>query len=298
MSEDVLNKIFSTFNVSAQVFHNGQYCGSWSIDTSGANYLSFHIVTHGRCYLTVEGMEPEITELNQGDLVLFPHDAKHCISNEPSFASEVNRSNSTDFKGGVVDNATGLVCGYFVHQHPLIKQMTDYLPISIVIKKQNDKSGSLSTFVKLLVEESLNANKGSTFILEKLSECILASLLREYLSLEKGLFAALVNERLNPSIKAIIKQPADKWSLAKLAELSHMSRSSYSELFKKVVGVPVMEYVTQWRVSVAYNLLTDPSETTLSVAQQVGYDNESSFSKAFKRVSGVSPGEVRSKVKN
>lgn len=297
MSEDVLNKLFSTFKVSAEVFHNGQYCGNWSIDTSGASYLSFHVVTHGRCYLMVEGVKSEIIELNQGDLVLFPHDAKHCISNEPNFTSEVNSSRSNSFKGGLVENATGLVCGYFVHQHPMIKQLTDYLPPSIIINNNSDESGNLSTLVKLLIEESLNPNKGSTFILEKLSECVLASLFREYLSLEKGLFAALANERLNPSIVAIIKQPENKWTLAVLAELSHMSRSSYSELFKKVVGLPVMEYVTQWRVSVAYRLLQDQSETTLSVALQVGYENESSFSKAFKRVLGLNPGEVRAKPK-
>lgn len=298
MSKDVFNKLFSTFNVSAEVFHNGQYCGSWSIDTSGASYLSFHVVTRGQCYLMVEGAESDIVELNQGDLVLFPHDAKHCISHDPSFTSEVNSSKSVSFESGLVDNATGLVCGYFVHQHPLIKQMTDYLPASIVINQVSDDSGNLSALVKLLIEESLNSNKGSTFILERLSECILASLLREHLSLEKGLFAALANERLNLSISAIIKQPADKWSLEQLAELSHMSRSSYSELFKKVVGIPVMEYLTKWRVTVAYNLLNNPSETTLSVAHQVGYDNESSFSKAFKRVLGVSPGEVRAKAKS
>ncbi len=298
MSEDVLNKLFSTFNVSAEIFHNGQYCGNWTIDTSGASYLSFHVITHGQCYLRVEDQSADIVTLKQGDLVLFPHDAKHCISNEPSFKSAINASQSSTYEAGVIDGATGLVCGYFVYQHPLIEQLTEHLPQSIIITKDNKDNAKLSRFIQLMIEESLPANKGSSFILEKLSECLLASLFREYLSLEQGLFAALANERLSASVAAIIRQPEQKWSLNSLAELSHMSRTSYAELFKKVVGLPVMEYLTQWRISVAYGLLKDPAESTLSVAQQVGYENESSFSKAFKRVLGLSPGEVRSQAKS
>jgi len=295
MTEETLNRVFSTFNVSAEVFHNGQYCGNWAIDTSGNHYLSFHIVTHGNCYLMVNDNERDIIELQQGDLVLFPHDAKHCISNDPNFESVINSSQPTDFQDGLGVDATGLVCGYFVHQHPLVKQMTEYLPETIILSEQGPNKTSLPVLVRLLVDESLNSNKGEIFILEKLSECILALLLREHVSLDKGLFAALANVKLNPAISAIINQPKHKWTLENLAELSHVSRSTFSDLFRTVVGMPVMEYVTQWRISVAYRLLKDQGVSTLAAALEVGYENESSFSKAFKRVLGVSPGSVRVK---
>ena len=293
MSETTLSALFSTFKVSAEVFHNGQYCGSWSIDTSGTQYLSFHLVTHGQCYLMVNGNIGQTQLLKRGDLVLFPHDAKHQLSNEPTFLSEVNTSKSINYQGGVKVDATGLVCGYFSHQHPLIKQMTEYLPESIVISADEVGTSTLASIVQLLVNESLAEEKGATFVLERLSECVLALLFREHLDMEQGLFAALSHQKLNSAISTIINQPEAKWDLENLAKLSHMSRTSFSELFKSVVGTSVMEFVTQWRISVAYRLLKDEGIPTLAAAQQVGYENESSFSKAFKRVLGKTPGSVR-----
>lgn len=295
LAKDVLNQVFATFKVNAEVFHNGQYCGNWAIDTSGKHYLSFHLITHGKCYLMVNGNRELIVALKQGDFVLFPHDAKHCISSEPSFQSEINVSQSEGFDNGLQKDSTGLICGYFVHQHPLIKQMTEYLPESIVVNNNEQTSSALSQLVKLLIEESLSNDKGSSFLLEKFSECILALLLREHLNLDKGLFAGLANVKLNSAISAIINRPELKWNLDSLASESHMSRSSFSDLFKTVVGLPVMEFLTQWRISLAYRLLKDQGLSTLATAIKVGYDNESSFSKAFKRVLGISPGAVRTK---
>ena len=293
MSEDVLSKLFATFKVNADIFHNGLYCGNWSIDTSGKHYLSFHLVTQGQCYLMINNNAEQIITLEQGDLVLFPHDAKHCLSNEANFESVINSAQSQPYQLEMKAGSTGLVCGYFVHQHPLVKQITEHLPESIVIKKDNAKESTLSSVMQLLIKESIKSGRGTTFILESLSKCVLALLLREHLSLDKGLLAALAHSKLNPAISAIINQPEHKWNLEKLSKLSYMSRTSFSDLFKSVVGVAVMEYVTQWRISVAYRLIKDEKISTITAAVQVGYDNESSFSKAFKRVLGVTPGAVR-----
>ena len=93
---DVLNQLFSTFKVSSEIFHNGQYCGSWALDTSGLHYMNFHIVSHGECYLTV-GDDPQIHNLEEGDMVLFPRDIRHCISNDDRFSRrQTRRWNRTD----------------------------------------------------------------------------------------------------------------------------------------------------------------------------------------------------------
>lgn len=54
-----------------------------------------------------------------------------------------------------------------------------------------------------------------------------------------------------------------------------------------------LEFVTYWRLSQAYQWLASGAQTALGAAFSRGYDYESSFSKAFKRVLGVSPGAVR-----
>ena len=74
-----------------------------------------------------------------------------------------------------------------------------------------------------------------------------------------------------------------------------MSHAAFSDLFKSILGQSPMEYVTQWRFSMAYRMLADEKVSTLSAAHSCGYDNESSFSKAFKRIMGVSLGALRAK---
>ena len=291
---DVLNQLFSTFKVSAQVFNNGQYCGNWAVDTSGTSYMTFHVVSHGRCFLTINKPEVEqVFTLERGDIVLFPRDVGHCLSSDDTFQTEANQQLSQNFSQGVQDNATGLVCGYFAHNHPLISNITHYLPDYVIVRKGDNQSPGMALLLQALLQESVEADSGSELILGKMSETILALLFRDHLPSDTGVLAATLHPKLQKSIEAIHQQPKHKWSVEQLAELCFMSRAAFSELFKQVVGHTPMEYVTQWRLSLAYRMLADEQATTLEAALEAGYDNESSFSKAFKRVMGMTPGAVR-----
>ena len=63
--------------------------------------------------------------------------------------------------------------------------------------------------------------------------------------------------------------------------------------FAEVVGQPPMEFLTQWRLTLAADLILDPRETVASVARTVGYSSPYALSAAFKRVRGVSPHQHR-----
>lgn len=289
---EVLNQLFSTFKVSAIVIHNGQYCGRWAVDTSGTSYMSFHVISHGRCFLTVNDDDSHIT-LEQGDVVLFPRDISHCITSDAAFTTPTNQTQSESFTEGLREDGTGLVCGYFAHQHPLMASLTEHLPDYVVIKRDTTSPSGLMLILNALLDESVNPAKGSELIMSKMSETILALLMRDHLSTGNGVLAASIHPKLGPVIKAIHQQPARKWTVEQLAELAFSSRAAFADLFKEVVGMSPMEYVTQWRLSLAYRKLADEKASTLSAALECGYENESSFSKAFKRVMGVSPGAVR-----
>lgn len=288
----VLNQLFSTLKVTASVFHNGQYCGNWAIDTSGTSYISFHIISHGRCFLSVDGGKSHKQVLEAGDIVLFPRDGKHCLTSDESFNQPLNTETSVNFENGLITGGTGLICGYFIHQHPLINKLTQHMPEFVVVHGSNETTG-LSLLVKTLLAESLAPDKGTDLVMEKLSEAILAVLFRDHLSSDKGLLAAIAHPRIGPAIECMHKKPEHKWTVDELAGHSHMSRAAFSDLFKQITQQSPMEYLTQWRFSLAYRMLADEGATTLSAALSCGYDNESSFSKAFKRVLGVSPGAVR-----
>jgi AraC-like DNA-binding protein len=296
---DVLNQLFSTFKISSEVFHNGQYCGSWAVDTSGLQYMSFHIISHGSCYMTV-GDNPKVYELGEGDLVLFPKDIKHCLTNDHSFSQEINTSTSVDFTNGKLSEGTGLVCGYFAHRHPLISNITEYLPDFVLLKKTTTtmSQNSLSYLLAALLHESLSGQPGSKLVMNRISEALLAIIFRQHMPVNKGFVAALLHPKLSLVIQAIHENPGKDWTVNALAEICFLSRVGFSNLFKSVLQQTPMDYLTQWRMSVAYRMLADEKTTTLETALAVGYDNESSFSKAFKRILNLSPGSVRAGEKN
>ena len=72
-----------------------------------------------------------------------------------------------------------------------------------------------------------------------------------------------------------------------------MSRSAFAARFTELVGEPAMRYLTRWRMQVALELLRTSDLTVAVIAHQAGYDSEAAFSRAFKRVIGMSPRSAR-----
>jgi AraC-like DNA-binding protein len=72
-----------------------------------------------------------------------------------------------------------------------------------------------------------------------------------------------------------------------------MSRSALAARFTELVGEPVMQYVTRWRMHLALSALREEEVTVAGLASRLGYRSEAAFSRAFKRVVGVPPGAVR-----
>ena len=68
-----------------------------------------------------------------------------------------------------------------------------------------------------------------------------------------------------------------------------MSRTTFAQRFRKIVGVAPMEYLTRWRMRVASERLQGTRDSISVIAQSVGYESDSAFSAAFKRTMGASP---------
>ena len=83
------------------------------------------------------------------------------------------------------------------------------------------------------------------------------------------------------------------WTVKSLAAAAGMSRSALASRFKELLGQTPLEYVTDWRMQKAIQLLQEGDKKLMEIAQSVGYESDAAFSKSFKRVLGVSPGEYR-----
>ncbi|MGB8929003.1 AraC family transcriptional regulator (plasmid) [Pantoea agglomerans] len=81
-------------------------------------------------------------------------------------------------------------------------------------------------------------------------------------------------------------------TLNKLASHTGMSRAAFAKHFGQTVGITPIESLTQWRMPLASNHLQNSDETISGVSAALGYESESAFRKAFKRVTGAPPGKL------
>lgn len=83
--------------------------------------------------------------------------------------------------------------------------------------------------------------------------------------------------------------PARPWTLQSLAERVGMSRSVFALRFRQTVGATPMGYLTHWHMLLAADRLKNSSDGLSAIAHAFGYESESAFGKAFRRVKGCSP---------
>jgi AraC-like DNA-binding protein len=104
-----------------------------------------------------------------------------------------------------------------------------------------------------------------------------------------GWLFALADKQMRAAIACIHDNPGHRWTLQELAERVGMSRSIFALKFKETVGETPMEYLTRWRMLLAGDRLKTAGDSISAIAVSLGYESESAFGKAFKRVMGCSP---------
>ncbi len=300
---DVLSDILRAIRLYASSYYCVDFSYPWGIDEPQAECGTFHAVIRGSAWLTVPDQESPIL-LSAGDIIAFPTGAPHQISDQPDSnlmsghdVLEMIRKNTNPFTNG--QSVVTLLCGYFQYNKqtwlPLLRDMPSMLHV-----KSNavPKLDWLNSLVKTLAYESRTLQPGSEAMVDRLTEVLVIQLLRWHMSNQQntpGYFQALADNRLSRALSLIHKQPSKFWTVEALGRAVSMSRTAFANHFQAVVGMTPLAYLSQWRMHIAYELLAEGNESMLSIAEQVGYKSEASFGKAFKKIIGVSPGQVRKK---
>jgi AraC-like DNA-binding protein len=250
----------------------------------------------GQCWLAVEGV-PEPVLLHAGDCFLLPRGFPFRLATdlllEPvlysvAFAQLGVRSEAP----GVTEGARYIAGGHFALTGGHAKMLLDSLPPIVHIRRESDKS-AMRWSLERLREELRDPQPGGSLIAQQLAYMILIQALRLHLAdaanAGRGWLSALSDKHMSIAIAGMHNDPGYPWTLQLLAERVGMSRSVFSLRFRETVGSTPMEYLTRWRMLLAADRLKNSSDGLSAIAQSLGYESESAFGKAFRRVMGCSP---------
>jgi AraC-like DNA-binding protein len=152
------------------------------------------------------------------------------------------------------------------------------------------------------VNESHNKRPGGEAVLERISEMMFVDAVRRHVERlpeeSTGWLAGLRDRHVGRALALIHENPARAWTVDALADEIALSRSALYDRFVRLIGQPPMQYLTQWRMQAAANLLRQGHAPIASIALDVGYESEAAFARAFKRLVGTPPASWRRKQNN
>jgi AraC-like DNA-binding protein len=250
----------------------------------------------GDCWLVVEGV-PEPVLLQAGDCFLLPRGLPFRLATDLSlepvhytvaFASPGMISETP----GVTEGARYIAGGHFALTGGHAEMLLQSLPPIVHIRREADKA-AMRWSLERMREELRDPQPGGSLIAQQLAYTMLIQALRLHLadaaSAGPGWLSALSDKHMSIAITGMHNDPGYPWTLQALAERVGMSRSVFALRFHETVGATPMEYLTRWRMLLAADRLKNSSDGLSAIAQSLGYESESAFSKAFRRVMGRSP---------
>jgi AraC-like DNA-binding protein len=309
---DALSDLLRVVRLDGAFFYAVEAADPWSIETVAARELlprimpaadhliSYHIVTAGRCYGGLLGEEQ--VELVPGDVIVFPHGDAHIMSGRRGVRTgpEVHTIVPDPYPATVQlgedgPRATTFVCGFLGCDRRPFNPLLAALPRLMHMRGMSQVWQS--SFTRQLIEESRGGRAGADSVLTRLAELMFIEVLRRYLedlpSGHTGWLAGLRDDVVGRILTLLHGRPGHPWTLEELAREVASSRSNVAKRFAELVGQPPMQYLTQWRMQVAANLLSQGGTKIAAVAAEVGYDSEAAFSRAFKKATGHAPGAWR-----
>jgi AraC-like DNA-binding protein len=324
MAADVLSEVLSAIRLTGSVFFDVTAAPPWvaeappsaqiaaAIRPGAQHAIEYHVVTRGSCWLSiVDGVPFEPVRLREGDIAVIPHGEPHVVSSAPSMRAEPDLAshrrpaddNDLPFKlktGTGGDTDAHLLCGFFTCDvrpfNPLLGALPRFMRIGRGTSAATD--ALLAHFLQLASLDNADKRAGAQSVLNKLSELLFIEAIRTYMdqlsTATTGWLAGLRDPLVGRALALLHAHPARPWSLDDLAGECGASRSALVGRFTQVMGYPPIQYLTRWRMQLAARRLTERGAKVAAVAQEVGYDSEAAFSRAFKKFSGQSPSEWRS----
>ena len=311
---DALSEILKVVQLDGAVFFDARFTAPWciasppeatlvqSLGLGAERVLLYHYMVEGSCLIALEGMAP--LSLNAGDVVVFPHGDAHTMASsmgaqpQQMDAQAILRERPKVLHFGGGGDATRFICGYMVCDSRLVQPVLAALPRVVTVGLRGmDRARWLEAALQHAVDEASSPGPGAEGVLAKLSELMVVEALRRHVAQlspdDTGWLSGLRDRAVGKCLALMHEKPAHPWTVDTLAREAATSRSVLAERFTHFVGQSPMQYLGRWRMALATNYLRRSSLSLASIAEEVGYETDAAFSRAFRREFGMPPAAWR-----
>ncbi|MBI4987109.1 MAG: AraC family transcriptional regulator [Rhodocyclales bacterium] len=263
---DSVSRLLEHIGLRARTFFAGPLCGVHAFGAEeGVGHL--HVVRAG----TLRAVQPghRRIEVCQPTLLFYPRPLDHRLDAD--------------------DRAADVLCASISYGAGMDNAITQSFPP--VLEIPFAASPRIEATLALLFDEAAEAQTGRQVLLDRLCDVLLIQIVRHAIAsrmVEQGVLAGLAHPRLGRVLVELLDAPRQAWTLDAMASLAHLSRNAFARLFRAVVGKTATEFLTQVRIALAQRLLRQGRAVALA-AEEVGYNSQPAFSRAFIRETGCSP---------
>ncbi|MGC5568456.1 cupin domain-containing protein [Streptomyces sp. FR-108] len=280
--------------------------GTWGLWLDSYPGAALHVVSRGTMWLRVAGGKP--LQVQAGDAVLVSPGTPHGIAGGADVTmGSCDREAAVRALGdgralrlGSAPVRTEVIVLHY-EQDPEVSTpvLTSLARPMHVTARQNAQFGRTA---ELLAAELAQPQLGTTAAVNSIVDLLLVQFVRAWLARHPqeqsgSWLGAMRDPVVRDALTRVHARPEHPWTTDTLAAATSVSRATLSRRFRSALGQTPGAYVTQWRIDLAAVRLRDTDEPVESISGAVGYGSPHAFSRAFRRVRGVAPGEYRSRLR-
>lgn len=265
----------------------------------------FLMVQQGSCWVELPKINQGI-RLNPGELLVIFPDQPHLLKDQaPSTTVDLHdiltpeqMQRRAGLRHGGGGEETRLTSGAFFFQtHDPQRLLSAFPPYIHLPSQQACTQPLIHALLQSIQQEQAVQRPGSQAIADHLAHILFVQAIRAHLThasrQQPQWLTCATDRQIGPVMAAIHSQPQMPWTVASLAKIARLSRSSFAARFTQMVGRPPLAYLLDHRMEKACRLLIDTPMVLKEIAQAVGYSSQASFANAFRRWAQVAPGAYR-----
>ncbi len=315
---DVLSDVLHAIRLTGAIYFDVTARDPWIAETPSVSsicakvmpefdhVIAFHVMLEGQCWAQVADESDPPVRLEAGDAVIFAGGDGHYMGTEVGKRSKPDmgvyyrpndRALPFVLREGGDGEAARFVCGYLGCDARPFNPFLETLPRVMHVRRSSESGALTHDLIRIALQESEHPRAGGETILSKLSELMFLQAIRQHIDNlpddSTGWLSGLRDRHVGAALALMHGRPAESWTLEALAREVGLSRSVFAQRFSEKVGVPAMQYLSNWRLQIAARMLEGTRMSIAQAAANVGYESEASFNRAFKKQVGVPPGAWR-----